>query len=288
MKNLKKYLLSAVISAAFISCNSNDDQPVANKVTLEFNNTFKDQTIVLGNATATNATVNTSAAGQTHSFSELKYVISNIRLIKADGTEIPYNVNDLDKGATVIDQAKPASLNYVLSNIPAGEYKQIKLGLGVKNSLNTLDQVRFPNFYAAAGANDTKMMWEWGAGYRFTKIEGFYDTDKKELSIHTGSTVEGEEGNYTQGVDAYRDITLNLPTNAIVDSKAPKIVIKADFDKLLSGKTHTITLSTGTGMDDNATPNIHTAVQMLKFADNLGGNGTNDISGMFSVSNVQN
>lgn len=288
MKNLKKYLLSAVISAAFISCNSNDDQPVANNVTLEFVNTFKDQTIILGNTTATNATVNTSAAGQTHSFSELKYVISNIRLIKADGTEIPYNVNDLDKGATVIDQAKPASLNYVLSNIPAGEYKQIKFGLGVKNSLNTLDQVRFPNFYATAGANDTEMMWEWGAGYRFTKIEGFYDTDKKELSIHTGSTVEGEEGNYTQGVDAYRDITLNLPTNAIVDNKAPKIVIKADFDKLLSGKTHTITLSSGTGMDDNATPNVHTAVQMLKFADNLGGNGTNDISGMFSVSNVQN
>lgn len=288
MKNLKKYLLSAVISAAFISCNSNDDQVVANNVTLEFNNTFKDQTIVLGNASATNATVNTSAAGQTHSFSELKYVISNIRLIKADGTEIPYNVNDLDKGATVIDQAKTASLNYVLSNIPAGEYKQIKFGLGVKNSLNTLDQVRFPNFYAAAGANDTEMMWEWGTGYRFTKIEGFYDTDKKPLSIHTGSTVEGEEGNYTQGVDAYRDITLNLPTNAIVGNKAPKIVIKADFDKLLSGKTHTITLSTGTGDNDNATPNIHTAVQMLKFVDNLGGNGTNDISGMFSVSNVEN
>lgn len=288
MKNLKKYLLSAVISAAFISCNSNDDQPVANNVTLEFINTFKDQRIILGDATATNATVNTSAAGQTHYFSELKYVISNIRLIKADGTEIPYNINDLDKGATVIDQAKPASLNYVLNNIPAGEYKQIKFGLGVKNSLNTLDQVRFPNFYAAAGANDTKMMWEWGAGYRFTKIEGFYDTDKKELSIHTGSTVEGEEGNYTQGVDAYRDITLNLPTNAVVDNKAPKIVIKADFDKLLSGKTHTITLSSGMGMDDNATPNVHTAVQMLKFADNLGGNGTNDISGMFSVNNVQN
>lgn len=288
MKNLKKYLLSAVISAAFISCNSNDDQPVANNVTLEFINTFKDQRIILGDATATNATVNTSAAGQTHYFSELKYVISNIRLIKADGTEIPYNVNNLDKGATVIDQAKPASLNYVLNNISAGEYKQIKFGLGVKNSLNTLDQVRFPNFYAAAGANDTKMMWEWGAGYRFTKIEGFYDTDKKELSIHTGSTVEGEEGNYTQGVDAYRDITLNLPTNAVVDNKAPKIVIKADFDKLLSGKTHTITLSSGMGMDDNATPNVHTAVQMLKFADNLGGNGTNDISGMFSVNNVQN
>ena len=154
--------------------------------------------------------------------------------------------------------------------------------------MNTLDQVRFPNFYALAGANDTEMMWEWGTGYRFTKIEGFYDTDNKQMSIHTGSTVEGDEGNHTQGVDAYRNITLDLPQNAVVGVKAPKIIIKADFDKLLSGNTNTITLSTGTGMNDNATPNIHTAVQMVKFVDNLGGNGTSDLKGMFSIINVEN
>lgn len=132
------------------------------------------------------------------------------------------------------------------------------------------------------------MMWEWGSGYRFTKVEGFYDTDNKTMSIHTGSTVAGTAPNYTQGVNAYRDITLNLTANAVVGSQAPKIKIKADFDKLLSGKTNTITLSTGTGMDDNATPNIHTAAQMVKFVDNLGGNGSSDISGMFSVTSVEN
>ncbi|HEU0125451.1 MbnP family protein [Flavobacterium sp.] len=291
MQNLKKYLLLSLASLAFISCSSDDDNPAANNLTLEFNNTFKSTTIVLGNAASTTATTNTSASGQVHHFSELKYVISNIRLIKDNGDEVPYNVNDLDKGATVIDQSKTASLSYILSNVPSATYKQIKFGLGIKPEQNTLDQVRFPNFYAAAGANDTAMMWEWGSGYRFTKVEGFYGTDNKAMSIHTGSTVEGTNGTpatYTQGVNAYRDVTLNLTTNAVVGSKAPKIKINADFDKLLSGKTNTITLSTGTGMNDNATPNVHTAAQMVKFVDNLGGNGTSDISGMFSVSSVEN
>ncbi len=290
MKNLKKYLLLTAISIVFISC-SKDDIPVANNVTLEFNNTFGKNTIVLGNASSTSASVNTSEAGQVHHFSELKYVISNIRLINTDGIEIPYNVNNLDTGATIIDQSKPTSLNYVLSNIPSDEYKQIKFGLGVRSDLNTLDQVSFPDFYEAAGANDTEMMWEWGTGYRFTKIEGFYDADNKEMSIHSGSTVEGTNGDpstYTQGVDAYREITLNLATNAVVGNKSPKIRIKADFDNLLSGKTNTITLTTGTGMNDNATPNIHTAVQMVKFVDNLGGDGTTDITGMFSITSVEN
>ena len=278
----------AAISLAFVSCSSDDENPVSNNVILSFKNTFDDTEIVLGDATSASVTVNTSSAGQIHHFSELKYVISNIRLVKTDGTEVPYNVNDLDKGAMVIDQSKAASLNFVMSNIPSGEYKQIKLGLGVRSDLNTLDQTRFPNFYATAGSNDTEMMWEWGTGYRFTKIEGFYDTDNEQMSIHTGSTVEGSEGSYTQGVDAYRNIVLDLPQNAVVGNKTPKINIKADFDKLLSGNSNTITLSSGEGMDDNATPNIHTAVQMVKFVDNIGGNGTADNKGMFSIINVEN
>lgn len=291
MRNFKKLLLLSALPLAMLSCSKSDDTPAAGKVTLHFDNTFKSTTIVLGDATSTTATANTSAAGQVHHFSELKYVISNIRLVKSDGTEIPYNINDLDKGATVVNQSDAATLDYILSNIPSGEYKQIKFGLGIKEALNTLDQVKFPKFYAAAGANNTEMMWEWGTGYRFTKIEGFYDADDKEMSIHTGSTVSGTNGDsstYTQGVDAYRDITLDLPTTAVVGSSTPVITIKADFDKLLSGKSNTITLTTGTGMNDNATPNIHTADQMVKFVDNLGGDGESDITGMFSIESVKN
>jgi len=289
MKTIKKYAALSLFSLALIGCSSDDNQATANQVTLSFSNTFGDKTIVLGDANATTATVHTSAAGQVHHFSELKYVISNIRLVKNDGKEIPYRINNLDEGATVIDQAKTSSLSYVLNDIPKGEYKQIKFGLGIRSDLNTLDQVKFPKFYAAAGANDTEMMWEWGTGYRFTKIEGFYDTDHKELSIHTGSTLEDDDnGQLIQGVDAYRDVILDLPVLALVGKGAPTIVVQADFNHLLSGKINTITLSSGNGSDDNATPNVHTAVQMVKFVDNLGGNGTNDTSGMFSILEVKN
>ncbi|PNW29044.1 MbnP family protein [Formosa algae] len=287
MKNLKIYALLVFASLSILSC-SDDDMPVANEVTLEFTNTFSGTTIVLGDETSTEATVNTSDQGQVHHFSELKYVISNIRLIKTDGTEIPYNINNLDTGATVVDQSKEETLQYVLSDIPTDEYSQIKFGLGVRSDLNTLDEVSFPEFYATAGANDTEMHWEWGTGYRFTKIEGFYDTDNKELSFHSGSTLEGEEGSYTQGVDAYRDITLDLPTTAVVGSNGPTIKIEADFDYLLSGNSYSITLVTTSDITNNATPSAHTATEMEKFVDNIGGNETTDITGMFSIIEVEN
>ncbi|GHE33934.1 MbnP family protein [Sphingobacterium griseoflavum] len=285
MKKSKNYSVLGLSLLLLISC-SKSDEPVANSMTLHFNNTFKDNTIILGSAASAEASVNTSASGQRHHFSELRYVISNIRLVKVDGSEMPYHIADLDKGAAVIDQSKPATLDFELTNIPSGTYKQIKFGLGVQSALNTLDQVRFPTFYAIAGANDTKMMWEWGTGYRFTKIEGFYGTDNQTLSIHTGSTVEGTESDpssYVQGVDAYRDIVLDLSTHAIVGQNAPRITIKADFDNLLSGKTNTISLG-----DGNATPNVHTARNMTLYVDNLGGDGTTDLTGMFSISAVAN
>jgi hypothetical protein len=290
MKNFKKYLLASLVSLSIISC-SEDSIPVANDVTLEFNNTFGATTIVLGDATSTDATVNTSVEGQVHHFEELKYVISNIRLIDVEGNEFPYNVNNLDEGATIIDQSKTATLQYVLTDIPSDEYTQIKFGLGVKSELNTLNEEQFPNFYAAAGANDTEMHWEWGTGYRFTKIEGFYGTENNELSFHSGSTVEGtsgEESTYTQGVDAYRDITLDLSTSAVVGNNAPTIKIKADFDKFLSGESNTITLVSTADITNNATPSAHTATEMMKFVDNIGGNGGTDFKGMFSVESVEN
>src|SRR5699024_2226443 len=260
---MKKNLILLASSLLFFSCSRDDNSPVANNLKLSFKNTFGETEIVLGDKTSTVATENTSEAGQVHHFSELKYVISNIRLVTSEGSEFPYNINDLDEGAFVVNHADASSLEFLLNNIPANEYKQIKFGLGVRNDLNILDELRFPNFYRQAGENDTEMMWEWGTGYRFVKIEGFYEADNKQMSIHTGSTLEDDdEGNLVQGVDAYRDIILDFPINAVVDNNEPTIVIKADFDHLLSGNSHTITLSTGTGGEDNATPNIPTAVQM--------------------------
>ena len=288
IKTIQKYFIFSFCAFAVVSCSKeeNDSSTLVNKVQLNFNNTFDGEPIVLGDAHSDEATVQISAEGQAHYFSELKYVISQIRLVKTDGTVVPYHIEDLDKGAQVVDQSKSESLSFTMEDIPAGQYVQIQFGLGVPASLNTLDETRFPAFYAAAGANDTEMMWEWGSGYRFVKLEGFYGSDHQELSVHTGSTVEGEEGEYTQGVDAYREIRLDFDAPISVGNDWPIVVIEADVDHLLSGHSHSIELSSGTGADDNATPNKHSSVQMLRFVDNLGGNGSDDVQGMFSIQEV--
>src|SRR3546814_1568029 len=78
MKTRKLYSLVSVALLALASCSKDDNNPVANDMTLHFNNTFKNTTIVLGDAASSAATINTSADGQVHHFAELKYVISNI------------------------------------------------------------------------------------------------------------------------------------------------------------------------------------------------------------------
>ena len=212
----------------------------------------------------------------------MKYVISNISLVKADGKEVPYNIDNLDKGATVVNLADAKTFDYILTDIPAGNYKEIKLGLGVKKELNTLlDQEKFPKFFKLTGKNETKMHWEWGTGYRFTKIEGKYDNNTEDFSIHTGSTRKNNniEDPFVPGVDAFREVTLSLPSNAVVGTKAPKITIKADFDKLLNG-TNKITLL-------GNIPTVHNTNKMIPIVDNLGGDGKDNKTGMFSVGKVE-
>ncbi len=282
---MKSFKLMAIPALAFAmtltACRNNDDAskknnvtPEKNNVTLHFDNVVGNQALELGKTYTSN--------NQNITFNEVKYVISNISLVKADGTEVPYNIDNLDKGATVVNLADAKTFDYILTDIPAGNYKEIKLGLGVKKELNTLlDQEKFPKFFKLTGKNETKMHWEWGTGYRFTKIEGKYDNNTEDFSIHTGSTRKNniETDPFVPGVDAFREVTLSLPSNAVVGTKAPKITIKADFDKLLNG-TNKITLL-------GNIPNVHNTNNMIPIVDNLGGDGKDNKTGMFSVGKVE-
>lgn len=275
---MKSFKLMAIPALAFAmtltACRNNDDAPEKNNVTLHFDNVVGNQALELGKTYTSN--------NQNITFNEVKYVISNISLVKTDGKEVPYNIDNLDKGATVVNLADAKTFDYILTDIPAGNYKEIKLGLGVKKELNTLlDQEKFPKFFKLTGKNETKMHWEWGTGYRFTKIEGKYDNNTEDFSIHTGSTRKNniETDPFVPGVDAFREVTLSLPSNAVVGTKAPKITIKADFDKLLNG-TNKITLL-------GNIPTVHNTNNMIPIVDNLGGDGKDNKTGMFSVGKVE-
>ena len=305
MRKFKTLLMAITTVAALSSCSKEDNnnsnqggnQSSTNgnaEVSLQFDNYVGTEKLALG-ASASAAKAYTSNR-QTLKFSEVKYVITNVVLVKADGTKVPYHTEDLDKGGFLINQANTASLTPVLKNIPEGDYKGIEFGLGVKKELNNLKlQDRFPNFYRLTGQFKFSeiMHWEWANGYRFVKLEGWYSNptpgkNKKgenlpaitdgELSIHIGSAFKGTkligEDKKVKGIenetlnvdrDAFRFISLDFPkTLAVKNGAAAKITIKADFDKLING-TNKISLV-------EKVPVVHSLNNMFPFLNNIGGN----------------
>lgn len=283
MKTLK-FFIAFLIMAGFTACSSDDDNnalpSTKSSLNLQFKNYVQNDLIQLGDANSY-----TTTDGETVKFTELKYVISNVVLVTNKGTEVPYHVDNLDDGAQVVNLGKTESLNFKLSDIPTDQYKQVKFILGVKPELNELDQSAFPGFYAEAGANDTEMMWEWGNGYRFVKVEGFYGQDDQIMSIHTGSTLKNVDPDQVtnpdpdlekeEGIDASREVVLNLPQNLeITGDYAPTIVIKADLDHLFDADIFVL---------NDKLAIIHTAAGVAEIMDNLGGDGETNHTGMFSI-----
>ena len=296
MRKFKTLLMAITTVAALSSCskedNNNDSTPA--KVTLQFDHYVGAEKLTLGTDKAS-AKAYTSN-GQTLKFSEVKYVITNVVLVKADGSKVPYHTEDLDKGGFLINQADAASLAPVLNEIPSGDYKGIEFGLGVKKELNNLKlQTQFPNFYKLTGSFKQKeiMHWEWANGYRFVKLEGWYSNptpgkNKKgedlpaitdgELSIHIGSAFKGTkvigEDKKVKGIenetlnidrDAFRFVSLDFPKTLSVKEGTPaKVTIKADFDKLING-TNKISLN-------GKIPVVHSLNNMFPFVNNIGGN----------------
>ncbi|MDR6922855.1 MULTISPECIES: MbnP family protein [Chryseobacterium] len=232
--------------AAFTSCQNRDDEDpqdsLAGNIQVKFENGFNN----LGNIVL-DQTVQTSAAGQKHKFSTLKYIISNISLIDENGNEFKYNENNPDKGAFIIDQAdaKAGVIYLDLNGIPKNNYKKIKFGLGLSQKAYLLGQDGQAEFWNRA--KQKGMSWSWAAGYVFVKLEGKYGNASadKEFMNHTGNMGNVAANNTP---DLYREITLNLPVTARVTNQIkPSIHVLADLNQFLSG-TKNLTLTTDNDM----------------------------------------
>jgi len=300
MRNFRTLVIATTAIAALSSCSKDNNTPQPTKpnpgqeekptpelqgngkIALQFENYVGEEKLTLG-ADANAAKAYTSN-GQTLKFSEVKYVITNIVLVKADGTKVPYHTEDLDKGGFLINQENTTSLTPILTELPEGDYKGIEFGLGVKKELNNLSlQNKFPNFYRLTGSFKQAqiMHWEWANGYRFVKLEGWYSNataTNDTLSIHMGSAFKGTkvvgEDKKVKEIkdeylnvdrDAFRFISLDFPkTLSVKKGVTAKVTIKADLDKLVNG-TNKITL-------EGKVPIVHSLNNMFPFLNNIGGN----------------
>lgn len=256
-----KILFIAVISMGIISCSSDDDNAIveggAGAIQIKFENGFAD----LGNIVL-NQTTQTSTNGQKHQFSTLKYVVSNITLIKNDGSEFKFNHQNPDKGAFIINQEDAVGgVIYVnLDEIPQGQYTKIRFGLGIDQQAYLLGHDGQAAFWSKA--TEEGMTWSWAAGYIFAKIEGKYGTTSADTEFmnHTGNM-----GDVSQNgtADLYREITLDLPNTAQVNSTiVPSIHILADWNQYLSGTTN-LTLDASNDMAMGSSPYLVSVTENL-------------------------
>ena len=154
-----------------------DERPPATQLDIEISHVAGDAPLALGNTV-------TTAAGEALTVAKLNYYLSNLRLLRADGSAwTPANDPKTSDGYWLIDLAKPETLTFSLSSAPAGEYSGMELLIGVDAARNgagaqtgTLDPAR-------------GMFWTWATGYIHFKLEGHSpastETDQA-VTLHLG------------------------------------------------------------------------------------------------------
>lgn len=224
---LKNIIAIMAISLAFVSC-SKDDEAVSGvgKLTVEFDNVYKTANFAF-------STNYTNSNNEVVSITQAKYIVSNIVLTKRDGTIFTVPKSE---SYFIVDEAIPTSTSLSLSNIPAGDYKSIKFGIGVDQAQWELGAEGQGDFLTQA--QTAGMMWNWTGGYKFVNFEGSFTsssvTTATNFQVHTGKT--GTAYNYT-------DVTLNFPDNALVRTTiTPTVHLFADLSKIIDG-TNVINLS---------------------------------------------
>lgn len=228
----------------------------------------------------------TDAAGNTYKFDEIRYWVSNVEFVKANGeaVKVPesyYLVENRDTlfyyGTTAANlsamKSNPRAREEVLvGNVTPGEYKKIRFAIGVDPEYNT-------NFTLKSGELDINQMsqvagWAWHTSYIFLRVKGIFLakggdalTDAKKFIVETG------------GNDQYRTVELELPTAISVEAgKTNQLALNVDLLGILGGSLPKVPAYTGSkpagwAADPNLSPyekfiNASVSEDMKKLADN--------------------
>jgi hypothetical protein len=198
----------------------------AQSVQLKFNNNFGSESFAFKKEY-------TTAFGEKLTFTTLNYFISNIKLIRKDGTEY---VVPQDSSYFLIKQADSASKTIVLNNIPEGKYKAVGFTIGVDSVRNTLP-VDKRTGALDVGAAARGMYWVWNSGYIFFKLEGKTVNDVDSLRKNFQYHIGGYGGFDSKTINNIKVKTLEVKKLVVSKKKQPIINIQVDIAKFFDNTT---------------------------------------------------
>ncbi len=191
-----------------VSCKKdNEEIPTADKATVA---------VTVNNSSGTSAVNLTSFVTNPLNISYrtdlLKYIISNMKLVRGDGTEVPF------PNVELINQEDASSLSFNLADVPNGSYTDMRFVLGL-DSLQNATLVNGGDLDPSDG-----MVWTWNTGYIFLKHEGrFIDSTgtQQPFFFHYGTN------------RAYTEIEVPIE-NLTINGETRKLTLNFDLAKMYS------------------------------------------------------
>jgi hypothetical protein len=195
-KILRLFMI-AFVAINFVSCD--DEETItppstsgpttynSGNVSLEFLNSAGG-TVALDASGATNYV---NAAGETFNVELFKYYVSNVKLIKDDGSKYA-----VPNSYFLIDANDTNSLKVNMADIPGGKYTGIEYLIGVDSTRNVSG--------SQTGALDpvNGMFWSWSTGYIFMKLEGqSSSSSNNSYTYHIGGYKWPHSGLRTTSID---------------------------------------------------------------------------------------
>ncbi len=161
MKAILSWTAFACLLLTITSCKKDKtitpSTPTSNSVALHFESVWGPN----DDAFSLNTDFVHPTTGDTVNFTTLKFYISNIVFVRADGSEWAQT-----ESYYLVDLSSNPEGTISIPNVPLGEYTGVKYTIGVDSLRNVSG--------AQTGALSTTygMFWSWNSGYIFTKAEG--------------------------------------------------------------------------------------------------------------------
>ncbi|MCB9235992.1 MAG: hypothetical protein H6581_30375 [Bacteroidia bacterium] len=218
MKNIYFTIIISLLVLLAASCGGGPDpEPEYGSVT--FNLTAK----VAGQDIAMNQSFNDQAGGRMK-FDQFKFYLSRLELIQEDNSGYPLQLVDL------LDFSSAPSYSVTFHNIPAGNYKGLRFGLGLDDSLNALDPSTFGSSHPLSSL--TNMYWSWSSKYIFVKLDGYGDSD---LSGSFTTFI------YHTGLDSlYRELSFTDQPFTLANEQTVVTSFSLDFQDVFYNPSDTI------------------------------------------------
>ncbi len=222
MKNCVLFLVLIILTVA---CTSDGPEAVApGQFQLVFDNVAGDQDLQLGVGNYVNA------SKEPFTVTTLNYYVTNIRLIRADGSQY---VVPQDSSYFLVRETDPATQRITLRDVPSGNYTGVNYLIGVDSVRNTMGIDRRKGVLDPGGGHTGGMYWDWNSGYIHLKIEG------KSPRSADGSFLYhiGLFGGYNaRTINNLRTVSLTFDQPAKVSAtQFPRIQIKADILRIFDG-----------------------------------------------------